>query len=170
MSRKRRRKKVVYILGAGFSYGTGLSVSHGKSPIYIPLQATLWECLTQFNNRQPAKLDTIAKEIRKYFNPRTLRARRKPGYQRHSDLNGISIEEVMTFLYDMMERDNDHPNDTLTNTYDGLLVRTVELIAYLSEHADVTTNELLRLYSNLLINSDTIITFNWDTLLDQILA
>ena len=57
-------RKIAYVLGAGFSYGTGHKAIVGQSPIEMPLQHTLLKELCVFRHRKIDKLNHVTKYIR----------------------------------------------------------------------------------------------------------
>lgn len=164
------KRKVVYVLGAGFSFGTEHEVSWGHSKLSMPLQNDLLEKIFKFNSRVIHDLDPLAKTIRTYFNPKGYRSKRGVGASRHKDLNGLSVEEVVTFFEEMI-RDSDGTNKNSFRIAETKLRRlTLELIEYLSINGEPNRNAILKAFRNDILATDTIITFNWDTLLDRVLA
>lgn len=162
-------RKIAYILGAGFSYGTGHFAKVGQTPIYMPLQNTLFRELCIFHHRKIDRLSYVAKYIRKYFSPNTYRTGRHRGSRAHEDLFGLSIEEIVTF-FDELIRTNHPDRETIEDVIGDLQDMTVELISYLSTAGRPGQNKLLKRFVQRLAQTDVLITFNWDTLLDRALV
>ncbi|MBI3530673.1 MAG: hypothetical protein HY067_22225 [Betaproteobacteria bacterium] len=135
----------------------------------MPLQFSLFEELCRFHYRKIKKLDQIAKSIRQYFNQSTYRATRGKGSARHSDLFGLSVEEIVTF-FDEIVTNKKEGYENVETVADELQELTVELISYLSTHGSPGQNQLLRMFAQRLAQTDLVVTFNWDTILDRALA
>jgi len=162
-------RKIAYILGAGFSYGTGHNAVVGQSPIQMPLQCTLLKELCVFHHRQINHLNLVVKYIRKYFSPKTYRSQRTKGSKRHDDLYGLSIEEIITFFDELVR--TEHPEEVrIKEVIDELHRLTAGLISFLSTNGNPGQNQLLKKFAKRLAQTDVIITFNWDTILDRVLA
>ena len=162
-------RKIAYVLGAGFSYGSNHMAPVGKHNVSMPLQFSLFEELCRFHYRKIERLDQIAKAIRKYFSPNTYRATRSKGSSRHQDLFGLSVEEIVTF-FDEIITNKKAGTDEIDLAAKELQKLTVELISYLSTHGSPGQNSLLKSFANRLMQTDVVITFNWDTILDRVLA
>jgi hypothetical protein len=162
-------KTVAYILGAGFSYGTGHVAYAGAGRVEMPLQNTLLQILSIYNHRHMHRIDDVAKEIRKYFNPKGYRTTRKNGSKRHADLFGLSVEEIVTFFDELVT--THHPDeDKIREISKKLLELTTELISHLSRKGKPGQNIYLKKFVKEHIKqTDLIITFNWDTILDRVL-
>jgi hypothetical protein len=162
-------RKIAYILGAGFSFGTNHEAHVGHGLIRMPLQDTLFEELCVFHHRRMGPITSVARYIRQYFSPITYRSTKKKGSKRHSDLFGLSIEEIVTFFDELIR--TDHPERAkIQGIVSTLQEMTIELVAYLSTHGSPGQNKLLRDFVDRIVQTDVLITFNWDTLLDQVLA
>ena len=162
-------RKIAYVLGAGFSYGTGHKAIVGQSPIEMPLQHTLLKELCVFRHRKIDKLNHVTKYIRKYFSPTTYRSTKRKGSKRYNDLYGLSIEEIITFFDELVR--TDHPEkDKIKEAMEELQNMTAELISFLSTNGNPGQNPLLRRFVERLLQTDVLITFNWDTILDRALA
>lgn len=162
-------RKIAYILGAGFSHGCKHCAKVGKHEIRMPLQFSLFEELCRFHYKKINRLDEIARTIRKYFNPNTYRARRSAGSSRHKDLFGLSIEEVVTFFDEIVSNKQDD-YERIQQVATELQTLTVELISFISINGNPGKNKLLRMFVDRLAKTDVVITFNWDTILDRVLA
>lgn len=163
-------RKISYILGAGFSYGTGHKVKYGNGYIEMPVQNTLFELIFKYRCRRIRDLDETANIIRKYFNPSAHKSKRKTGADRHSDLKRLSVEEVVTFLEEMARDLNKNDARVFKKTESELRRLTIELIAYLSTKGPLKKNRILKTFCKEIVkDTDTIITFNWDTLIDRVL-
>lgn len=164
-------RKIVYVLGAGFSYGTGHKVPWGKSYLEMPLQANLLEKLFQYKYRSISTLDDLARIIRIYFAPSRHRPRRKQGAYRHDDLMHLSVEQIVTFFEEMARDEKDEKlKEEFKNAESTLRTLTLELITYLSSGGKPSQNKILKSFRNLVLDTDTVITFNWDTVLDRVLS
>lgn len=166
---KTSSRKIAYVLGAGFSFGSNHAAPVGKHEVRMPLQFSLFEELCRFHYRKINRLDKIAKAIRQYFSPNTYRATRGKGSSRHQDLFGLSVEEVVTF-FDEIVTNKKEEFETIDSAARDLQQLTVELISYLSTNGSPGQNQLLRLFAKRLVQTDVIVTFNWDTILDRVLA
>jgi len=162
-------RKIAYVLGAGFSYGSNHAAPIGKHKVHMPLQLTLFEELCRFHYRKIDKLDRIAKAIRKYFNPNKYRAARRGGSSRHKDLFGLSVEEVVTF-FDEIVTNKKEGHLRIDSAAQELQTLTTELISYLSTNGNPGKNLLLKSFAKRLVQTDVVITFNWDTILDRVLS
>ena len=162
-------RKIAYILGAGFSYGTGHRARIGQGIINMPLQNTLLKELCVFNHKKIDKLNNVTKYIRKYFNPNTYRSQRERGSKRHQDLFGLSIEEIVTFFDEFLRTDH-ADKEKIREVVSDLQSMTAELISYLSEKGNPGHNSLLKKFVERVAQTDVLITFNWDTILDRALA
>jgi len=163
-------RKIVYILGAGFSYGTDHSVDWGQSNIKMPLQNNLLELIFKLNYRKIRGLDPLAKTIRKYFSPDTYRSQHREGARRHQDLQNLSVEEIVTFFEEMVrDLESEIEAAVFRKAETELRKQTIDLIAYLSIHGSPGKNKILKEFRELLLGTDTVITFNWDTLLERAL-
>jgi hypothetical protein len=165
-----QRRKITYVLGAGFSYGSGHRAQRGKSVLTMPLQSNFFETLFRFHFKSIKDLDVVARLTRKYFSPNSYRSRRGSGANRHSDIKALSIEDVVTF-FEEMARDLPEEEGRVFRDAEAELRRwTIELIDYLSKSSNAYRNRVLRVFGKeKLLDTDTAITFNWDTLLDQVL-
>lgn len=162
-------RKIAYVLGAGFSYGSNHSAPVGKHRVHMPLQLSLFEELCRFHYRKINRLDKIAKSIRLYFSPNTYRATRGTGSSRHQDLFGLSVEEIVTF-FDEIVTNKKEGFEGIDSGARELQQLTVELISYLSTNGSPGQNALLRSFAKRLVRTDVIVTFNWDTILDRVLS
>lgn len=162
-------RKIAYVLGAGFSFGSNHTAPVGKHEVRMPLQFSLFEELCRFHHKKIKRLDKIAKAIRQYFSPKTYRATRQRGSARHLDLFGLSVEEVVTFFDEIVtnKKEGFKKIDTAAKELQHL---TVELISHLSTKGSPGQNQLLRTFAKRLVQTDVIVTFNWDTILDRALA
>ena len=161
----------MYVLGAGFSYGTNHEVKRGRMHLRMPLQNDLLAKIFQYEYRKISELDDLAKIIRKYFNPNGYRAKRSPGARRHDDIKNLSVEEIVTF-FEEMARDSLSSEGAITfrDAEERLRLLALKLIAFLSLGGNPGTNPTLKSFRKLILTTDTIITFNWDTLLDRALT
>lgn len=166
--RQQPTRKIAYVLGAGFSYGTGHRAPVGNHFIRMPTQDTLLQELCRFHYRKIKQLDKIASLIRQYFSPNTYRASRNKGSKRHEDIYGLSLEEVITFFYETISSKKAAPKIKIALTELQELI--TELIAYLSLNGKPGQNDVLRKFADRLFKTDVIITFNWDTILDRTLS
>ena len=162
-------RKIAYVLGAGFSYGSNHTAPVGNQKIGMPLQLTLFKELCSFHFKQIRRLDETAKAIRKYFSPKTYRASRERGAYRHRDLFGLSVEEVVTFFDEIVTNSKGNDVGDARLAAEELQRLTVELISYLSTNGSPGKNKLLKSFVSRLLQTDVIISFNWDTLLDRVL-
>jgi SIR2-like domain len=166
---KTSSRKIAYVLGAGFSFASNHSAPVGNHLVHMPLQFSLFEELCRFHYRKIKRLDKTAKAIREYFNPNTYRATRGKGSSRHQDLFGLSVEEVVTF-FDEIVTNKKKGFAQISSAAEELQRLTVELISYLSVNGGPGQNKLLKLFAKRLVQTDVIVTFNWDTILDQVLS
>lgn len=135
----------------------------------MPLQATLFQELCRFHYRRIRHLDDTAKAIRQYFSPSTYRAARARGSLRHKDLFKLSIEEVVTF-FDEIVTNKKEGWQQIQTVADNLQELIVELMGYVSTNGNPGQNILLKKFVRRLAQTDVLITFNWDTLLDRVLS
>lgn len=135
----------------------------------MPVQNTLFHRIFQYHFRQIAKLDKTATVIRKYFSPGAHKSKYKTGADRHSDLKHLSVEEVVTFLEEMSRDLKEEGALVFKETESYLRRLTIKLIAFLSTHGQYKKNKILKSFCKNIRDTDTVITFNWDTLLDQVL-
>lgn len=164
-----KSRKIAYVLGAGFSFGSGHSALIGNHSVRMPLQFSLFEELCGFHNKEIRSIDPLAKIIRQYFSPGTYRATRGKGKSRHQDLFGLSIEEVVTF-FDEIVTNNRAEKEAAGTAAEELQRLTVDLISFLSTKGNPGKNALLRKFVRRLAQTDVLVSFNWDTLLDRALA
>ena len=132
----------------------------------MPLQLTLFDELCRFHYMKKNRLDDIARVIRRYFNPQTYRAGRKKGSLRHQDLFGLSVEEVVTFFDEVVTNKKEGYEEAKMAATE-LQKLIVELITYLSINGNPGQNSLLKKFVQRLAQTDVIVTFNWDTILDR---
>lgn len=163
------RRKIAYVLGAGFSYGSEHTALVGKHKLGMPLQLTLFKELCKFHYRKIKRLDKTAKTIREYFSPNTYRASRGKGASRHRDLFSLSVEEVVTFFDEILTNKDGTDTSEIKEAAEELQRLTVELISYLSTHGSPGKNRLLKQFAKRLVQTDVVISFNWDTILDRVL-
>lgn len=116
-------RKISYVLGAGFSYGTGHSAERGRFLLEMPTQNNLLEKVFQYHYRSIRDLDSLARVIRRYFSPNTYRSTREAGSERHSDIKNLSVEEVVTFFEEMIRDGEDNETAIFRDT-------TFELFVY----------------------------------------
>lgn len=167
-----KSRKIGYILGAGFSFGTDHYAKYGNTKLNMPVQKTFFEELCSYHYKQTAnnEIDKLSIEIRKYFNPKTHRCGRSSGSQKNKDLFGLSIEEIFTFFEEMSTRGKTPKEKEMAKAVmESILNSTAKLISYLSENGKPHLNSKLIRFVKRLNKTDVIITFNWDTLLDQTL-
>ena len=138
-------RKIVYVLGAGFSCGTEHKVKRGRAYLEMPVQNTLLERIFQYQYRNTEKLDDLAKIIRKYFSSKGYRAKRGPGASRHSDLKHLSVEQIVTF-FEEMARDNEDEATEFKSAETRLRILTLELISFLSLGGSPGRNETLKAF------------------------
>lgn len=162
-------RKIAYVLGAGFSFGSDHTAPIGRHQVHMPLQFTLFEELCRFHYKRITRLDKIAKVIRQYFSPNTYRATRGRGSSRHQDLFGLSVEEVVTF-FDEIVTNRKEGFEEIDSAARKLQEFTVELISHLSTTGSPGQNQLLRIFAKRLMQTDVVVTFNWDTILDRVLS
>ncbi len=160
-------RKIAYMLGAGFSYGSGHTALVGKHRMKMPLQLSLFKELCGFHYKKIQQLDQLARIIRQYFSPSTYRATRKKGSARHQDLFDLSIEEVVTFFDEIVTNNKERKEIRLAA--EELQRLTVELITYLSTKGSPGKNIYLKKFVERLAQTDVLVSFNWDTLLDRTL-
>jgi hypothetical protein len=161
-------RKIAYVLGAGFSFGSNHVATVGRHQVHMPLQFSLFEELCRFHHKKISRLDKVAKYIRQYFSPNTYRATRGRGGARHQDLFGLSVEEVVTFFDEIVT--NRHVDaEAIESVADDLQQLTVDFIGYLSTHGKPGQNRLLRTFARRLAQTDVVVSFNWDTILDRVL-
>lgn len=162
-------QKIAYVLGAGFSFGSNHTAPIGRHKVHMPLQFSLFEELCRFHYRRISRLDRIARAIRQYFSPNTYRATRGRGSSRHEDLFGLSVEEVVTFFDEIVtnEKEGFEEIDSAARELQEL---TVELISHLSTRGSPGQNQILRRFARRLMQTDVVVTFNWDTILERALS
>jgi hypothetical protein len=160
-------RKVVYVLGAGFSFATKHKVSRGRTALEMPLQQTFFSTLNRFRYRQITKLDDICQVVRRYFSPSTRRPTRNLGLNRNADLFGLSIEEIVTFFDEARLRGE--KKEEFTNIENRIRDEVIGVVTFLSKSDEVRGNPVLRKFRSRLKQTDTIISFNWDTLVEQVL-
>ena len=162
-------RKIAYVLGAGFSYGSHHFAPVGQHKVNMPLQFSLFEELCRYHHKRITSLDQVAKAIRKYFSPNTYRATRKKGSSRHQDLFGLSVEEIVT-LFDEIVTNKKEGFKEIHSAAEELQGLTVELINHLSTNGKPGQNKLLKSFASRLMQTDVVLTFNWDTLLERVLS
>src|SRR6185312_11256751 len=161
-------RKIGYVLGAGFSFGSLHYAKRGQVKLHMPLQNTLFEEICRFHYKKIRELDLLAKVIRRYFSPNTSRTTRGKGASRHRDLFGISIEDVLTF-FDEIATARSGDVDEVSKAAERLQILTAEYIGYLSTNGRPGQNRWLRAFVDRLAETDVVVSFNWDTCLDQVL-
>jgi hypothetical protein len=164
-----KSRKIAYVLGAGFSFGCGHTAPVGKHAVSMPLQFTLFEELCKFHYKKIKRLDKIARVIRQYFSPNTYRASRGKGSSRHEDLFGLSVEEIVTFFDEIISNRKEEAPE-IRAASEELQRLTVELLTHLSKNGAPGKNVLLKAFANRLLQTDVVVTFNWDTILDRVLS
>jgi hypothetical protein len=169
MQKRSHVRKVSYVLGAGFSYGTKHTAKRGNYKINMPLQVNLLEEIFKYHFRSSKSFDGIAKLIRTYFCPNRDRPSRDSGAYRHFDIMNLSVEEIVTFFEEMIRDLSNDDVELFRKAEAEIRRRTVELISFLSCEGSPSTNAILRAFRDKVMDTDTIITFNWDTLLDRAL-
>ncbi len=164
-------RRVTYVLGAGFSIGSGHFARYAGARIDMPLQRSFFKVLNDFKNKQTKSLDPIAEKIRLYFSPSTYRTTKKTGRDRHKDLDKLSVEEVVTFFDEIGQSDRSKSEiATATQVNQDLVKFAAELISFLSLKGSPGKNQLIKKFVSRIKQTDAIITFNWDTLLDRVLS
>lgn len=79
------------------------------------------------------------------------------------------MEEVVTFFDEVVTNGQDD-GGTIKAAADELQHLTVDIITFLSTHGNPGKNRLLKKFVRRLAQTDVLVTFNWDTLLERALA
>jgi len=91
-------RRIVYVLGAGASYGAGAyAAKQGGGRIPIPTQTTFWETFLRFC-RSSENRRRIEHFLYRYFSDYDRVTSRSTAAARRRQLAPIDVEEVFTFL------------------------------------------------------------------------
>lgn len=160
-------RKVVWFFGAGASRGAGATTRvRGGGTVPIPTQADFWPVLLGFANRADRRL--IESFLFRYFRGYLRTPPRMNPVARRKSLWQVNVEEVFTFL---SERMTTATLSAQQKAYFGdqvwrALIRTVgSTFRRFSPNRD--TRHYYRMFCrNLLRSRDSIISFNYDTVLE----
>jgi hypothetical protein len=162
------KKKFVYFLGAGASYGAGATATvqaGGKVP--IPTQATFWGTFLRFcrSSRRRAEIESFL--FRYFLGYRRVPARLNAAARRRL-LAPIDVEEVFTFLSERASAPSTSPQlRTYANgIWDALTAEIGNVFGRFEPN--VQTRATFRaLLANHFRAFDTFVSFNYDTIFER---
>lgn len=162
------KKKIVYFLGAGASYGAGATAivqAGGKIP--IPTQATFWNTFLRFCSSRRNRIDIESFLFRYFLGYGKTPARLTP-IERRKLLTNIDVEEVFTFLSERARAPSTSPQlRTYALKIWNALVSEIGNV-FLHFKPNVKTRSVYRsLMSNHYRSFDTIVSFNYDTIFES---
>jgi len=164
-------RRIVYVLGAGASYGAGASaVVQGGGEAKIPIQATFWETFLRLSRGKKNKKD-IENFLFRYF----LNYRRAPSRSttvaRRRQLQPIDVEEVFTFLSERNNAPGVSPQVRARTTLIwGALIEEIGQVFRRFEANTKTRTIYRRLKRQHLRTRDTIVSFNYDVIFEKSLS
>lgn len=160
-------RKIVYVLGAGASYGAGASatVQRGGN-VRIPTQADFWRTFLRFCSSNERK-KRIQSFLFRYFTSFSRVPARLNDQQRRQLLSAIDVEEVFTFLSERIQA------PATTTAFKRVaeqiwLDLTIEIGHVFSRFKSnkLTQGIYKRLVRNQIRSRDSIISFNYDTVFE----
>jgi len=141
----------IFVIGAGASKGH----TNGDFPIINEFFkiANKIKILSDSGNKIKPKYEDLEKYVRENFNLDILK-------------KNINIEEVMTNLEIDIEKSDSYELIILRNKIINIIRSTLSKLSEKAFHEDSEYN----LFYKMLNNNDTILTYNWDLLLDNVLG
>lgn len=163
-----QKKKVVYFLGAGASFGAGAKATvQAGHQLPIPTQATFWPTFLRFckSQKNRARIESF---LFRYFLGYGKTPVRTPAAKRRHLLTSIDVEEVFTFL---SERTRAPSTSTQLRTYAlqvwGALAEEIGQV-FSRFNANSATKAI---YKDFLKHHfrrfDTVVSFNYDTIFEN---
>ena len=163
-----QKKKFVYFLGAGASYGAGASATvqaGGKVP--IPTQATFWGTFLRFCHSAQRRSDIESFLFRYFLGYGRTPTRLKPPARRKL-LAPIDVEEVFTFLSERASAPSTTPQlrTYASGIWDALTAEIGNVFSKFESNAQTraTYRALLR---NHYRSFDSFVSFNYDTIFES---
>jgi hypothetical protein len=163
-----QRRKVLYFLGAGASYGAGATAQvQGGGTIRIPTQRDFWETFLRFSKNQASR-NNIESFLFRYFMGYGKVPSRSKLAERRRMLNGIDVEEVFTFLSERTFAPSTSPQ---LRTYAAKvwqdLVTTIGDVFRRFKANSKTKHVYRTLLRNHIRSYDGIVSFNYDTIFED---
>lgn len=168
MATEKSKRKIVWIFGAGASRGAGAfsAVQHGGK-VSIPMQSDFWETTLRFSTWQDRKI--IEGFLFRYFKGYKKTPPKVHPSKRRTYFADVSVEEVFTFL---SERISTPTISSQLKTYFKeeiweALIRSVAA-TFKRFHSNSETKAVYKDFRlNHLRTRDSIISFNYDTVLES---
>ena len=163
-----QRRKFIYFLGAGASYGAGaVATVQAGGHLPIPTQSTFWETFLRFcvgANRRRDIESFLFRYFRGYARPPT----RLAAPARRKQLAPIDVEEVFTFLSERIRAPSTSPQlKTYSLRVWDALVSEIGNVFRRFE-ANTQTRRIFRnLLDNHLRDFDVVVSFNYDTVFER---
>lgn len=162
-----KKKKFVYFLGAGASYGAGATATvQAGSKIPIPTQATFWETFLRFCRSSRHRTDIESFLFRYFLGYGKTPARLAP-LERRKLLAPIDVEEVFTFLSERARAPSTTPQlrTYALKIWDALISEIGNVFSRFKPNAK--TRSIFRgLMANHHRAFDTVVSFNYDTIFE----
>ncbi|WP_055326770.1 SIR2 family protein, partial [Ralstonia solanacearum] len=163
-----QKKKFVYFLGAGASYGAGASATvqaGGKVP--IPTQATFWDTFLRFCRSAQCRSDIESFLFRYFLGYGRTPTRLKPPARRKL-LAQINVEEVFTFVSERASAPSTTPQlRTYTSGIWAALTAEIGNVFGRFEPNAQTRATYRALIKNHFRSFDAIVSFNYDTIFER---
>ena len=159
-----KRRKFVYVLGAGASFGAGASAAvQGGGRLPIPTQATFWETFLRFCAGKKNRKEIESFLFRYFLNYRRVPTRLRAAAKRKL-LANVDVEEVFTFL---SERARAPSTSVQLRTYSlRVWAALVAEIGNVFRHFEPnhSTRKVFRAFvKNHFRSRDVVVSFNYDT-------
>jgi hypothetical protein len=163
-----QKKKFVYFLGAGASYGAGANATvqaGGKVP--IPTQATFWDTFLRFCRSSRRRTDIESFLFRYFLGYGRTPTRLKPPARRKL-LAPIDVEEVFTFLSERASAPSTTPQlRTYASRIWEALTAEIGNVFGRFEPNTQTRATFRALLANHSRAFDTFVSFNYDTIFER---
>jgi hypothetical protein len=162
------QRRIVYILGAGASFGAGAyTTKQGGGRISIPTQSTFWDTFLRFcQNNQHRK--TIEEFLYRYFLDYKKVPSRASEATRRRQLAPIDVEEVFTFLSERNYAPSVSPQlkAYTSRVWSALLEEIGQVFRHFTANRETRT--AYRLFRKRHLRAhDTIVSFNYDIIFEQ---
>jgi hypothetical protein len=163
-----QKKKFVYFLGAGASYGAGATATvqaGGKVP--IPTQATFWNTFLRFCGSSRRRTDIESFLFRYFLGYGRTPTRLEPPARRKL-LAPIDVEEVFTFLSERASAPSTTPQlrTYASGIWDALTAEIGNVFGRFEPNTQ-TRATYRALLKNHIRAFDTVVSFNYDTIFER---
>lgn len=163
-----QKKKFVYFLGAGASYGAGATATvQAGGRIPIPTQATFWGTFLRFCRSSRRRMDIESFLFRYFLGYRRTPTRLKPPARRKL-LAPIDVEEVFTFLSERASAPSTTPQlrTYASGIWDALTAEIGNVFNRFQPNAQ-TKAAFRTLLGNHYRSFDIFVSFNYDTIFER---